>query len=197
MSGKDAPISSENKQIARHVASVFGGTARVDEYTNSSDTLAVGILSTEDRPVDGVTSYSTIKLSDHPMARGSNELPVRLELAGGCESSATAFANLMASAAFRIIQTDMVYRPGTAIPDLVLQSGVSSTLPHLYLTAPFLWGDALNELDCGTKKVTWLLAMPISETEYRYLQEHGDDAFESILEAAHVDVFDPDRPPAT
>lgn len=196
MGGKDAPISAENKKIARHVASVFGGAPHVDEYANASETLTVGILSCRDRPVEGVTSYSTTKLSDHPMPWGAEEFPVRLELAGGCVNTVTSFPNLLASAAFHMMQSYAVYHPGTVIRDLVRQSRVSSTLPHLYLTAPFLWGDALNLLDCGTKKVTWLLAMPISEAERAYLEAHGEKAFEHILEERKVDIFDPDRPSA-
>lgn len=189
----DPSISAENKRIARHVAAVFGGTARVGGYANESETLTVGILSCRDRPTEGVTSYSTIKLSDHSMPWGASEFPVRLELAGGCVNSATSFPNLMASAAFRIMQSDAVYHPGAVIPDLVRQAGVSSTLPHLYLTAPFLWADALDALDLGTEKVTWLLAMPISQLEYAYLRSHGEHAFEKSLEEHEANVFDPDR----
>jgi hypothetical protein len=96
----------------------------------------------------------------------------------------------LASAAFHIMRTDYVYHPGTVIPDY----GLPPKLPHLYLTAPFLWENELKTLDCGTKKVSWLLAMPISEPECRYLRELGDEAFERLLEGRHADVFDPDRP---
>jgi len=187
------PVTPANKQIARYIASVFGGTPHVDEYANDSETLFVGILSCRDRPGEGVTSYSTIKLSDHPMMQGGEEFPVRIELAGICENRVTSFPNLLASAAFHIMQSEGVYRPGTVIPDFVRESHMSSTLPHLYLTAPFLWEETLTVLDCGTKRVTWLLAMPISEAEYAYLQEHGDHAFEHLLEEQQVDVFDPER----
>jgi hypothetical protein len=196
MSDHDAPVSAENRKIARYVASVFGGTPRVGEYHNTSGRLAVGILSSRDRPVEGVTSYSTIKLSDHPLPWGEGEFPARLELAGGCVNTEPAFPNLLASAAFHIMQSDALYGPGTVVPDLVGRSGVETSCPHLYLTAPFLWGDRLNSLDCGTKTVTWLLAMPISEAEYAFLRQHGDRALEHLLEEREVDTFDPRRPSA-
>ena len=66
--------------------------------------------------------------------------------------------------------------------------------PHLYLTAPFLWESKLITLDCGTKRVSWLLAMPISESEYSYLRDHGDHALERLLENQHTDFSNPDRP---
>jgi hypothetical protein len=54
MSEKDAPVSMENRMVARHAAAAFGGEARVDEYINDSDTLAIGILYCRDRPTEGV-----------------------------------------------------------------------------------------------------------------------------------------------
>jgi hypothetical protein len=193
MSGKAAPVSPQNKLIASRLAFVFGGTPRVIEYRNAAEPLTIDILSCRDRPMGGVTSYSTIRLSDHPMPWGEREFSVRLELAGGCVNTITSFPNLLASAAFHIMQSAAVYHPGAVIQDLVRRWHVSSTLPHLYLTAPFLWGDKLNVLNCGTKQVAWLLAMPISESEYAYLQKHGEGAFEHLLEEHKVDVFDPDR----
>jgi antitoxin YqcF len=194
MSEKAAPVSPKNKLIARQLALVFGGTPRVGEYRNTTETLTVDILSCGDRPVDGVTSYSTIKLSDHPIPWGEREFSARLELAGLCVNTVTTFPNLLASAAFHIMQSDALYHPGTVIPDLVRRSQVSSTLPHLYLTAPFPWGDSLNRLNCGPKKVTWLLAMPISEPEYAFLREHGDLALERLLQKQDADFSNPDRP---
>ena len=92
------------------------------------------------------------------------------------------------------MQAEAVYHPGTVIEHLVREAGVSDTLPHLYLTAPFLWGHALDAFVVGSKTLTWLLAMPSAEAERRFLREHGEHAFESRLEAARVDVFDPERP---
>jgi hypothetical protein len=194
MSAKEAAVSSENKIIARYVSAAFGGTPHVDEYLNESETLTVGILHCRDRPAEGVTSYSTIKLSDHPMKQGEREFPIRLELAGVCINIADWFPNVLASAAFSIMQDDAVYHPGSVLPDHVCQSCPSSKFPHLYLTAPFLWERELKTLDCGTKKASWLMAVPISEAEYAYVRKFGDYAFERLLEKQHGDFSNPDRP---
>ena len=192
MSETDAAISPENKRVARYAAAAFGGECRVDEYANESEELMVGILRCPGQPQKGVTSYSTIKLSDHPMKDGAEEFPTRLELAGVCMGTARWFPNMLASAAFTIMQSHTVYRPGMVMPNLVRRYHPSE-LPHLYLTAPFLWERELKTLDCGTKKVSWLLAMPISEAERAYLQAHGDDAFEQLLERQLADFSNPDR----
>jgi hypothetical protein len=190
----DEPISPEHQAIARHAAAVFGGAPRVADYANTPETRFIGILSAADRPGPGVTSYSTIKLSDHPLPWDGGEFPARIELAGVCDSNVAAFPNLLASAAFHIMQAGVLYRPGMVIPNLVRDAGVSSSLPHVYLTTPFLWGPALDELAAGTKMVTWLLAMPIAETELAYLREHGDDALETLFEEQRIDIFNVERP---
>jgi hypothetical protein len=187
MSDKDAPISLENRMVARHAAEAFGGEARVDEYINDSDTLAIGILYCRDRPSQGVTSYSTIKLSDHPFGR---------ELAAPCDTSATYFPNVLASAAFTILQGEDVYGRGSVLSNLVRQHDPASMLPHLYLAAPSLWAQAPRLLDCGTKQVGWLLAVPISESEHAYLQAHDAQALDRLFQARQTDFSDMARAPA-
>ena len=194
MTENDEPISPENKMIAKYAAAAFGGVPRVGEYANASETLTVGILCCRDRPCEAVTSYSTVKLSDHPMIWPAGEFPTRLELAGLCANTAEFFPNMLASAAFRIMQSHAICKPGSVIHDCARQPYSSSRLPHLYLTAPFLWEQELRTLDCGTKKVSWLLAMLISDAEYRFLKEYGDTAFERLLESQNIDISNPQRP---
>jgi len=187
MSEKDAPISKENRMVAHHAAAAFGGEARVDEYINHSDTLAIGILYCRDRPTEGVTSYSTIKLSDYPFGR---------ELAAPCESAAAYFASVLASAAFTILQGDDEFGRGSVLLNLVRQHDPASNLPHLYLAAPSLWAQAPSLLDCGTKQVGWLLAVPISESEHAYLQAHDAQALDHLFEAKQIEFSDMARAPA-
>ena len=191
MSDKDEPISTENKKIAQYVARAFGGEPRVHEYINDSDTLSVGILFCEDRPSKGVTSHSTIKLSDYPRELMKGEHVTRLELAGLCIKPAEFFPNLLATAAFTIMQTDSVYRSGSVLEGVARK--YCSQLPHLYLTQPFIWKNRLQTLDCGAKKVSWLMILPISDAEYAYLHEHGDHALEKQLKRHQSDLSNPRR----
>jgi antitoxin YqcF len=127
------------------------------------------------------------------MLKNGEECPTRLELAGACASSDQFFANVLAASAFCIIQTQRLYSPGSVMPSYVREYYPSTTVPHLYLTAPFLWEDALKTLDCGTKKVSWLLVVPISDAENAFLDENGDAALEDFLQEQQIDVFDLSR----
>ena len=124
------------------------------------------------------------------------EFPTRLELAAACRSEFDQFANVLASACFHIIRTRSVYPPGSVLRDYVREYFTASTVPHLYLTAPYLWEGTLTSIDCEAKKVSWLLAIPIAEAEYVFLEKNGDEALEALLEENEVNIFDLNRPSA-
>jgi hypothetical protein len=187
-------VSPENKAIAKHVAKAFGGVPRVNAYLHESEPLTVDILRCEDRPCDGVTSYSTIGLSDWPMFKEGKEFPARLEIAGACATANGSFGNILASTAFCVMRTGCLCHPGSVMLDYVREYYERTTVPHLYFTAPFLWEDALKTLDCGSKKASWLLIVPISNAECDYLRDRGDDALENLFEKHQIDIFDLRRP---
>jgi hypothetical protein len=122
------------------------------------------------------------------------EFPGRLEIAGACASQSELFANVISAAAFCVMRTNWLCRPGTVMRGYVHEYFSTTTVPHLYFTAPFLWEDSLKTLDCESKRVSWLLAVPISDAELAYLSQHGDDALETLFEREQIDIFDLDRP---
>lgn len=184
-------VSAENKVIARHVLNAFGGTPKVQAYHHGVEALSVDVLRCDNRPCAGVTSYSTIGLSDHPMCTvDGDEFATRLELAGACATTAELFLEILGSAAFCILRSRKIYAPGDALPGYVSEYYPSTTVPHLYLTAPFLWEDELTTLRCETKSVSWLLAVPISDGELAYLRKQGDSNLEDVFEEQQIDIFD-------
>jgi competence protein ComGC len=51
----------------------------------------------------------------------------------------------------------------------------------------------LKTQEFPTKKVAWLLAVPISDKEKDFLTENGSDALESLFEEKQIDIFELDR----
>jgi hypothetical protein len=190
MTRKPRAVGAENKLVARHVLEAVGGTPQVNEYVHDTEDLTIDILRCADRPTQGVTTYSTIRLSDSPMLKGEEEFPVRLEMVGACASKNEFFPNVLAAAAFCIMWTRRLVYPGAVLENYVKEYYPSTPVPHLYLTAPFLWEGTLKTLDCVTKKVSWLLAIPISESEKQYLHTHGDSELEGVFEQEQIDIFD-------
>jgi hypothetical protein len=191
----DNPIASaENEKIAARIASAFGCTPNSEVYPNSTGDPEIRILFCPERPVKGVSAYGTLGLSDHPMIGPEGEFAVRLELVGVCANATPGFGRLLAEAAYCVIKTGGVFSPGVVISNYVRRLVNSSPMQHLYLTEPFLWEEQLAPLDCGSKKVAWLLAMPISDAEYIYRKQHGNEALELLFEQRKIDIFNVNRP---
>jgi len=115
---------------------------------------------------------------------------VRIEVVGACGSEAEGFGNAISTVSFFVMKDKWFCRPGVVFETMLSMYGLSETMEHLYFTAPSQWPDLNTTPQLPTRKVTWLWALPISEPESRFIAEHGGDRFESLLEAAGVNVFD-------
>jgi hypothetical protein len=185
-----AEVSPDNKLIARHAVGALGGKPRVVAHWDEPEEHSVDIAICENATSRGLTSYSTVNLSDTPLMHKGREYPVRIELVGACKGKVEKFANVLSTAAFFVMKEKWFCRPGVVFETLVGMYKLSKTLEHLYFTAPSQWPELNKTLKLKTKKVTWLWAIPISEAESRYIAEHGDEKFESLLEESDADVFD-------
>lgn len=188
-----ANISNDNKVIARYVAKAFGGTPSVREYLHDNLPLRIDILSTKDQPDTNLTSFGTLGLSDTPLKWGDGEFPTRIELCAAAASSFDQFPNIISSASFNVMRTQVVCHPGTVMPNYVAEYYPNTSLPHLYFTSPFPWEDELKSMDLPSKKISWLLCFPISDAESTFLKSHGEEKFEDMLEAEGADIFDLNR----
>ena len=186
-------VTEDNKALALLAVSAFGGTLSVVEYRDVKEILAVDILTCVNTPMVGINQYSTIGLSDYPMYQDTREFPVRLEVVGVCKSTVEWFPNLLASTAFYVMREGWLCCPGAVLQNAIDEYAAGGAMRHLYFTAPFLWADKLASVQLTTKKVAWLLAVPISEAEYRYCKKYGDRRLEDLLETKEVNFFDIER----
>jgi hypothetical protein len=186
--------SEENRTIYRTLVSVFGGgKAKVVQYWDNDRKSDVQILTSPEAPQKGVSSYATLGLSDSPLMEGKKEYPARVEFVGACQSSFSAFANVMATAAFCVINSRWFCAPGAIFPDVVREYDRESPMRHLMFVPPFLW-ESLETLELKTKTVAFLLAVPISEAEMRFAEEHGPRKLEDLFEKEQIDIYNIRRP---
>lgn len=188
------PVTPENRAIAHYAAQALGGTPQVSEYLHESDHLTMDILWLPDSPARGVTTYATVGLSDVPMEWEEGIYPTRLELVGACASRMRHFGNILAAAAFEIMESKALHAPGDAIPEVVVHFAKKTTVPHLFLAEPYLWEETLHPKAFGSKQVAWLLAVPISDAELDFLEKNGGEELGKLLEKHQVDLFDLKRP---
>ncbi|SES45110.1 suppressor of fused domain protein [Psychrobacillus sp. OK032] len=182
-------ITSENKIIARTALETFGGKPSVSKHWDNDSVSNVDILATIDRPYDGVTSYSTIGLSDYSIGYSVDEKPLRIEIVGAGATIFEFFPNIISTCAFNIINTKLPISHGGIFKDVVKMYYTDSDMEHVLFTSPFLW-EKLQSIDFPDKKVTWLLAVPISTKEYLYAEKEGTEALEDLFEKKQIDIFD-------
>jgi antitoxin YqcF len=192
MSSSKNPLFDGDEILAR-IADAFGGDVETANVSvGSHPTVIVRRL---DSPVKGVTSYSTFGLYEHPMIGPAGEFPVRIELVGACENDVESFPKILASAATCIRETPGVFYPGAIILNRIREFEPLASTQHFLLTTPFLWRERLGSLDLGTRKVSWLLAVPISESEYQYRRRQGEGSLEKLFEEIRLDIFTLTRSP--
>jgi antitoxin YqcF len=185
--------SNSNLVVYRRAASAFGGHAKVIGFWDGDHKNEIDVLHAVDAPQPGVTCYSTIGVSDSPLYFRGKEYEVRLELAGACSSDFNEFPDALSTAAFSIINSGWFCGPGVIFPEILAPYNKKSPLKHLFFVPPFLWEDLNTTLELPDKKVTWLLAVPITTPEMEYAEKDGPSALEDLFEAKQIDIFDPNR----
>jgi hypothetical protein len=186
-------VSVDNKQIASHIAGVFGGRPTVQRHWDADEKSWVGILASADRPIEHVTSYATIGLSDFPIMKDGKDIGVRTEFVGACASKYPEFANMLGTAAFCVINSRWLVHPHAIFPGVVEMYRPAGPMRHLFFVPPFLWSPPPSTLTLPSKVVAWLMAVPISEGEYRHAIDEGPEALDQAFVRSQIDVFDLER----
>jgi len=68
-----------------------------------------------------------------------------------------------------------------------------SSASHLLVTLPYPYGPRLEHCEVAGEHVQFRWLVPIMAAEAGYIDEHGLDGFEQLLEDGGVDVLDPER----
>ncbi|KMM62613.1 hypothetical protein ACH95_05370 [Bacillus glycinifermentans] len=183
-------VSAENKVIAKTVLKALGGTPKVTKYWDDNHHNSVDILSVDDRPEEGITSFATLGLSDYSIDYEVNGKPLCIEILGAIDSSSEIFANVLSTCAFNVINSNFTCAPGAIFRDVIKMYDQNTEMEHVLFVPPFLWEDGLESLEFSSKNATWLLAIPISEEEYLFARENGSEKLEELLEEQQIDIFD-------
>lgn len=185
-------VTKENKIIAKSALEAFGGKPKVSKYWDENNVSDVDLLSTADRPYEGVTSYSTVGLSDYSIGYSVEDKPLRIEIVGASATRFEFFPNIISTCAFNIINTKIPISHGEIFKGVTRMYYTDIEMEHILFTSPYLW-DKLNSINFADKKVTWLLAVPISTKELLYAEKEGIEALEDLFEEEDIDIFDIER----
>lgn len=185
-------VTDYDRAIARAAARALGGEPRVVEYHGERDGAEpIAVMSSRDRPTDGFVAYSTVSLHRAPNVIGEQD--IRVELVGVAPAEKEEFPNALAGAAALIAEQGHTAAPGVVLPSVLADYDLSETLEHVLLTDPFAYEELGSVEAPGGPDVHWLQAVPISESERRYVLAEGYDALEQRFEQAEMEYWNLDR----
>lgn len=178
-----------SSNIIEHVESYLG---KIDQGWSAppESSSKFSIACFRDQPVEGVSTYVTLGLNHHILSMPEKR-EVRQELV------LSAFESVPSDeiVSFMLRFTDLVLSRHEALlrgqvvgPGQPLFSG--SAVNAIYASMPVIFEEGFNTFE-GTSPPTvlvWLI--PIFSDEARYIEEHGWEDFEDILEQKDPDLWD-------
>ncbi|SFT02500.1 suppressor of fused domain protein [Marininema halotolerans] len=183
-------VTEEKKIIAKSALHSFGGTPSVYRCWDDNRNSHVDLVTCKNRPYEGINSSATIGLSDFSIGYSAGDVPLRTEIVGAANSEFEWFPNVLSTCAFNVINSQMECGMGKIHHDVIEMYYPSFEMKHILFVPPFLWEESLKTIDFPDKKVAWLMAIPISENEYRYAKEKGSEALEDLFEKKEIDFYD-------
>jgi antitoxin YqcF len=180
------------RRVAHHELALLGGEPQVTRYRHDDHhSLWVDVLACADRPQASVTSYATIGISTFDNEATTRDgRALRVELLGAAPSGFVRFANALATVGFNLAAGACLLRPGTLQPDALGMYDSEISVPHLMLVPPFAWDEPVDTLDDNESYVTWLQAVPITDSELAHARDAGPEALRVRLEGSSIDVLD-------
>lgn len=186
------------KEIYVQIKELFGGSKPVvDRYAeDDNDPYWVDVMRTSDCPQAGVTSYATLGMSrfDNGGLQSGGK-PLRVELLAACQSEYTHMADGLSSCALNVAKSGYQVTPGVVHPNVLNLYSPDITLKHLLLVPPFIWEPEPTSRELDGMIITWLMAVPISDSEIEYARLSGTDQLEALFDEHQIDVFNINRAP--
>jgi hypothetical protein len=188
-------VSEANKIVAQKVAEAFGRYPKLTTMWDADNRSSVYVAAVVDSPEMGLTSYSTVNLSDWPLYVDGHLYETRIEMMGTAPSELELFESAVSTAAFCVIKQKWECYPGAIFPDILAMYHLSTTMKHVLFTEPFPDTPLEKSLQLPDRLVTWLMMVPIADSEYEFAKARGWEALGQILEDRDIDVWDLERKP--
>lgn len=185
-------ISAKNKAIANYLRNLYKDTPKVSTVKSDDGLLELDVAILNDFPEEGIRSFSTLGVSDLLIRNeeGSN-LDFRIEIFGADDTDTNVIPDLFFEI-YAHLKEDPEWNciPGSTLENVIAEWLPDSDMKHIYF-APCFLVEELSEMHRFDKdEVIWVMMIPISQNELDYLLEHGDDAFDDLMEQKEVNILD-------
>ena len=113
---------------------------------------------------------------------------LRVELLAVGNVDSEILGNILSTIAFDV-RDQKICTYGMIISN-VIQKYISHTLlKHVVLKSPVFWPE-YQVLADEDVTVAWLMIVPITDSEKKYIEQYGISAFDSLLDKENIDVID-------
>ena len=181
-----------NKQIAKHALSFIGGSPAVNCYYNDDRSKQIDIMCCKESKYSATNIYASIGLNEFDGGITSENISVRIELIAVAPAESDYMGNVVASAAFEIIDNGS-FAYGDVIQNVVGAYCPDTDLKHAVLVSPVYWEEYTPFVE-GEISVSWLMMIPVTTDEMLYIRSNGINSFEKLLAEKQVDILDLQRP---
>lgn len=209
--------ASRHEMLFKRIYGVLGGIPQIRQFESEQRNVTKGlwgkalqfdIASFQNSPRAGVTSCTTLGLSDYELRGDQNKKPPhRIELLSAIRDD-TDFLKLTEDpadkecfyedslfyiACYLVNKNEYITYGDTWINFFSNQYQAfadHSELEHLFFMPPELLSETLKPSAFQGSSVNWLLCVPISGAELDYCDKKGPDALQSLLIGKRIDVSD-------
>ena len=182
-------LSKRHDEIAEYIAAFFCGMAKATTDRDTNTDVQVVILTSRDCPEIGISSYSTLGLSDKNLVIDGRDFGFGVKVCGAIITEQDKFLLILADIGFNVVEEKWVAAHHTVFPNVVEPYFPDSEMKHVLLVSPFLWDEDFGDYSFADQRVVWLLAVPISENEYRYALSVGADCLEDMFAQKQINLF--------
>mgnify|MGYP005762136463 CR=1 FL=1 len=177
----------DNKKIAKHALSFIGGKPNVVRYYNDDKSKNIDIMISNSGVIKGIPTCATIGLNQIDIGFSTKGKKLRVELVAACNLTPETLGNILATISFEIMDAKSCAY-GLLISNVISSYVKETELKHVILMSPVFWPKykALADEDCT---IAWLMAVPITDSEKKYIEQNGVSAFDCLLERKEANVI--------
>lgn len=204
-----------NHKLVNYIQNTLGRTAKIQQFSNDDlfwtkaagwkNKLSFNILSFQDLPQKGITTYTTLGLSEYVLQDvQNNNPPRRIELISVLRDD-TDFQELTGDISDKVnfcenwlmyLSCYMVNKNSYLFPGDIWHSFFSnaydqfSNMNHLFFVGSTFTGNQLKSTVIEGEEIEFLLCVPISDEELDYCEKNGSEALEKLLVKNRINVSD-------
>lgn len=178
----------DNKKIAKYELAFIGGNPKVYRYYNEDESKHIDILTSQKGYCNNGITCASIGLNETDIGLMNEGKKLRIELIALGNLNDYKLENILSTCVFEIMD-NKTCSYGMIIPNIIKNYVENTCMEHILLLSPIFW-EKYSPLIDKDEIVSWLLLVPISTEEAKYIQNHGVDQFETLMEEKKVDISD-------